>query len=480
MEMEGVLSSGIVERLCTRIEVESSDVDVLPTLLVLDRLCRGFRSHVDSEQHSKSKEDKFSLTRRCGFALARIEQGILTLEKAVGGKMDCDEKTQNIQKEVGGMIVRHFRSSNHSSKTEIGAIGIDLAAERREMEAEREKMRQSEEERQREFSRKMREMEDMKKMHEKWIEEGRQREEEKENEERKREEERKRQEEEERRRNVKEGIAAIEVFQQDEFALTGNVLTKISITIRHLLSHSFGAVVVRFTFIIRAINDSFHFGLISTALTEEIMKEQDLFISLRGGAGWNCYSDFCYLVQNKKASHNKSACKAGMIGQRVVMEADGREGIRTLKLSQDGETQPVFFSNIPVPFRFVIHPFWQENSVEIVSTEVLREPSMVGGNSKEWSGGLNCSRGFRIGQIAALQSPRLARALQQQRRRSAGRVDGDNEENLPSDRDGSCERNDREGGICLLDKEADIRLDLLLYKFRSALRNLADDAEVLD
>ncbi|KAK2940217.1 hypothetical protein BLNAU_18687 [Blattamonas nauphoetae] len=101
-------------------------------------------------------------------------------------------------------------------------------------------------------------------------------------------------------------------------------------------------------------------------------------------------------------------------------------------------------------------------------------------NSKEWSGGLNCSRGFRIGQIAALQSPRLARALQQQRRRSAGRVDGDNEENLPSDRDGSCERNDREGGICLLDKEADIRLDLLLYKFRSALRNLADDAEVLD
>ncbi|KAK2944179.1 hypothetical protein BLNAU_20926 [Blattamonas nauphoetae] len=72
----------------------------------------------------------------------------------------------------------------------------------------------------------------------------------------------------------------------------------------------------------------------------------------------------------------------GGVGQRVVMEADGREGKRTLKLSQDGETQPVFFSNIPVPFRFIVHPYDGGNSVEIVSTEVLREPSMVGGNSK--------------------------------------------------------------------------------------------------
>ncbi|KAK2944592.1 hypothetical protein BLNAU_20499 [Blattamonas nauphoetae] len=74
------------------------------------------------------------------------------------------------------------------------------------------------------------------------------------------------------------------------------------------------------------------------------------------------------------------ACKAVAAGQRVVMEADGREGKRTLKLSQDGETQPVFFSNIPVPFRFVIQMYFTRNSVEIVSSEVLQEASMVGGS----------------------------------------------------------------------------------------------------
>ncbi|KAK2944174.1 hypothetical protein BLNAU_20921 [Blattamonas nauphoetae] len=106
------------------------------------------------------------------------------------------------------------------------------------------------------------------------------------------------------------------------------------------------------------------------------------FMSLEGGAGWDCYSDYRFSQQNGKQTHNGSACKAGGVGQRVVMEADGREGKRTLKLSQDGETQPVFFSNIPVPFRFIVHPYDGGNSVEIVSTEVLREPSMVGGNSK--------------------------------------------------------------------------------------------------
>ncbi|KAK2952885.1 putative ubiquitin-like-conjugating enzyme ATG3 [Blattamonas nauphoetae] len=167
-EVEGVLSSGIVERLCTQIEAESSDVDVLTTLLVLDRLCRGLRSHIDNEQHSKStsqkneeqEDDKLSLTRRCGFALARIEKAVLMLEKRVGGKMDGDETTQNILKEVGGIMVRHFRSSIHSSKKQIGAIEIDLAAERRDMEAERETAKKAEEERQKEYVRKTRAMEE--------------------------------------------------------------------------------------------------------------------------------------------------------------------------------------------------------------------------------------------------------------------------------------------------------------------------------
>ncbi|KAK2943198.1 hypothetical protein BLNAU_21878 [Blattamonas nauphoetae] len=408
--VEGVLGSGIVETLCTRIESEdesekeSGSVDVLPTLVVLDQLCSGLRSHIDNEQHSKSinkkneewKEDSFSLTRRCGFALARIEKAVLMLEKRVGGKMDCDSKTRTIQKEVGGMIVRHFRSSIQSCEKEIGSIGIDLAAVRREMEQEREKAkremddkmrqmemrekeremasRRAEEERQREFTRKMREMEEMKRMNEKWIEKGRQQEE-KENEERKREEE-------VRRKNVKKGAAAIEVFQLGKVTLAGNVFTQTKGGNFCLLPHSFGAVVVRITFIIRAICHTYYFGLISTDLTEQVKTGQKTFMEMKGGAGWNCYSNYRFSEQNDQRSHSKSACKAGAVGQRVVMEADGREGKRTLKLSQDGETQPVFFSNIPVPFRFVVLPYFEGNSVEIVSTEVLREPSMVGGSDE--------------------------------------------------------------------------------------------------
>ncbi|KAK2943202.1 hypothetical protein BLNAU_21882 [Blattamonas nauphoetae] len=123
------------------------------------------------------------------------------------------------------------------------------------------------------------------------------------------------------------------------------------------------------------------FGLISTDLTEQAKTEQKWFLSMKGGAGWNCDSSCRFSRQNGSLSHSGSACKAGSVGQRVVMEADGREGKRTLKLSQDGETQPVFFSNIPVPFRFIVLPHSEGNSAEIVSTEVLREPSMVGGTT---------------------------------------------------------------------------------------------------
>ncbi|KAK2956543.1 hypothetical protein BLNAU_8383 [Blattamonas nauphoetae] len=406
MEMEGVLSSGIVERLCTRIETESGADDLLPTLLVLDRLCSGLQSHHGNEHLSDSAEDSFSLLRRCGFALSRIEQGILTLEKRVGGPIDCDEKMWNIQQQVGGMIVRHFRSSIHSTKKEIGSIGIDLAAVRREMEGEREKERKeremekrememreneremaakkAEEERQREFARKTRELDEMKRMNERLIEKGHQQEE-KENEERKREEEQKKKEEEEeeekRRRNVKEGAAAIEVFQQDNFTLSGNVFTRTGEGWKTLLSHSFGAVVVRITFIIRSVGNHFFPGLITPDLTEQAKTYTNGVIgNLKGATGWVLHQSDLSVFHDGKLSHSGSACKVAAVGQRVVMEADGREGKRTLKLSQDGETQPVFFSNIPVPFRFGIQMYYTGSSVEIVSSEVLKEPAMVGGS----------------------------------------------------------------------------------------------------
>ncbi|KAK2947545.1 hypothetical protein BLNAU_17511 [Blattamonas nauphoetae] len=291
IEVEGVLSSGIVERLCTRIESESSEVDHLPTIVVLDRLCCGLKEVIETEkskttdQDTETKDDLFSRTRRCGFALSRIEKAVLTLGRALSSEQGQtrNEKIQTLQKEVGEIILRHFFSSIPTpSQKEIGEIGIDLAAvrreieqerekakremdkqikqmetemerlrqerekEKREMESEREKEKESariaEEKRKREFASKMREMEKMKKMNEELIEEGRQRKEEK-----KREEERKRVEEEERRRNVKEGAAAIEVFVRDKFTFAGNVFTKSVNDYSSLFSISFGPVIVRIT-----------------------------------------------------------------------------------------------------------------------------------------------------------------------------------------------------------------------------------------
>ncbi|KAK2947584.1 hypothetical protein BLNAU_17489 [Blattamonas nauphoetae] len=412
--LSGVLSSVIVVMVTSvsegRPQLRS---DLIPSLLALSS-----HSKSTDKKNEEWKEDSFSLTRRCGFALSRIEKAVLTFGQSLENDQN-DENTRKVQNEAGGIVFRHFRSSIQSpSEKEIGSIGIDLASVRREMEQERErvkremddKMKQmeterekekkeietereiqrkerekeketakkAEEERQREFSRKMREMEEM---NEKWIEEGRQREEEKKREEeRKRGEERKRQEEEERRRNVKEGAAAIEVFQQDKFTLAGSVFTKTGTSNHHLLSHSFGAVVVRITFIIRSIGGEFHFGLLSTDLTERVKTAECWFRLEKGGAGWCFHSKYLDSKQNSKESHKGSACKLGVVGQRVVMEADGRGGKRTLKLSQDGETQPVFFTNIPVPFRFTIQMLSTGCSVEIVSSEVLEEPSMVGGS----------------------------------------------------------------------------------------------------
>ncbi|KAK2942861.1 hypothetical protein BLNAU_22222 [Blattamonas nauphoetae] len=122
--------------------------------------------------------------------------------------------------------------------------------------------------------------------------------------------------------------------------------------------------------------------LLSSSLGNEALT--DYFPKLKGGAGWDLYPFNRYAIQNMKVTNQGSACLRGREGQRVVLEADGREGKRKLKLSQDGETQPTFFTNIPVPFRFAVQTYktryqYYIESVEIESIEVVSSPQMVGG-----------------------------------------------------------------------------------------------------
>ncbi|KAK2949756.1 hypothetical protein BLNAU_15330 [Blattamonas nauphoetae] len=174
------------------------------------------------------------------------------------------------------------------------------------------------------------------------------------------------------------GAVVIELFKQRRWKVSGNLFTKGRGDGVSLVSFEFGAEVARMSLTIRkGPNDSFIVGIISSHLSNKALT--DTFTYLTGGAGWDLYPNSRDAKQNSKRANRQSACLGGREGQRVVLEADGREGKRTLKLSQDGETQPVFFTNIPVPFRFAVYMWRGHDAVEIQSAEVVSSPQMVGG-----------------------------------------------------------------------------------------------------
>ncbi|KAK2942284.1 putative Mitogen-activated protein kinase kinase kinase 1 [Blattamonas nauphoetae] len=174
------------------------------------------------------------------------------------------------------------------------------------------------------------------------------------------------------------GAAAIELFDRRQWTVYGNVFTKSETSQASLISFEFEAEVARLSLTIRKeLRDTFGVGIISSYLSNKALTTY--FPDLKGGAGWELYPNLRFAKQNEKVTNRRSACLGGRAGQRVVLEADGREGKRTLKLSQDGTTQPVFFTNIPVPFRFAVKIWNLYNAVEIESVSVVSSPQMVGG-----------------------------------------------------------------------------------------------------
>ncbi|KAK2944273.1 hypothetical protein BLNAU_20808 [Blattamonas nauphoetae] len=149
-----------------------------------------------------------------------------------------------------------------------------------------------------------------------------------------------------------------------------------------LFSFSFGNVVARFTFTFRRIASHNYFGIVADSKIGRLCKGGH-FTYLLGGAGWDVFERCRDALQNGKDYSEGSACAAGKEGPRVVLEADGRDGKRTLRLSQDGQTQPTFFSSIPVPFRFaIILGGSNRDSVSIDSVEELTEPTLTGGTTE--------------------------------------------------------------------------------------------------
>ncbi|KAK2947598.1 hypothetical protein BLNAU_17503 [Blattamonas nauphoetae] len=69
-------------------------------------------------------------------------------------------------------------------------------------------------------------------------------------------------------------------------------------------------------------------GIIASA-QDWIAKGGSAFVDNVGGAGWNVKSVNRDACQDGKKTEKGSACAAGNAGQRVVLEADGRDETRT-------------------------------------------------------------------------------------------------------------------------------------------------------
>ncbi|KAK2948325.1 hypothetical protein BLNAU_16774 [Blattamonas nauphoetae] len=418
--MDGVLNSGVVERVCDRVCSEKNRKVVIGMVRVLDSLCFGMKKQIrllrkgergrrdereeggqegelrkeeNERDRGVGEEDEwsgseFSLMSRCLSGLGLIEE---TLGRVLRGLMEEDEEEdkewidngeegrwegngnedekerRELEEKVGGMIVRHFGRSVSQRMGKIGVIGIDIGKERfwmkkREEDRNREneeklkreldEMRRKEEERRSEHKQTQAELKRQFEQNKAKIELGEefQRLKQEEDIQRKRREEeaeRKRIEEEEemeRKRQSKTGAAAIEWFDKSAFTLSGSVFTLNSTNSRNLLSAEFGPVVVRYSFIVRTVSSCFRFGVASVDQTGQLQNHAH-FPYLPHTAGWCCHCRKC--IQNSNRTNESSACESGVSGQRVVLEADGREGKRTLKLSQNGQTQPTFNSNIP-------------------------------------------------------------------------------------------------------------------------------------
>ncbi|KAK2944432.1 hypothetical protein BLNAU_20636 [Blattamonas nauphoetae] len=409
-EVEGVLSGGVVESVCVRVVSAERREEQVAELGVLDGLCSGLRRFVrergrESEEgvgrgQKKEEENEFSIVSRCSSALNLIEMTLGQVWGRVSASGEDEEESEREEEgkrkladAVGGMLLTHFPHTLQQPAKEVGVIGLDLGKERKlmeeredtrrkEAEAKERKMveeaERKEKEREAEFARRMAEVnermtevnqhfEDNKKLIERAKEVER--------EERRKEEE----EENERRRKCKEGAAAIEWPNPSHFSVSGSVFTrKTDSGYKCILTPEFGKEVVRLTFVLEQVNNCIDAGLFSSAQTKTV-KDGKRNLTLIDGAGWDLY---CQYTSRTNIHSSYTDLPKGASGHRIVVEADGRDGKRTLRLSQNGTMQSSFFSNIPVPFRFAVNVFKQNDAVSIEKLEVLKEPQMVGGTNE--------------------------------------------------------------------------------------------------
>ncbi|KAK2942938.1 hypothetical protein BLNAU_22149 [Blattamonas nauphoetae] len=178
----------------------------------------------------------------------------------------------------------------------------------------------------------------------------------------------------------KTGADAIELFDEDFIIKTGNTFTlrqrpenkQTNFIPKTLFSPLISSDVAQLSFTITHSYREYFIGAVSAHLVYT-GTQIDIFIEEHGTATWG--QDY---TPPAPAQANAAPPPQRQTIQ-VVLEADCRDGKRTIKLLDDGAVISAFFTNLPLPFRFAITLRHPSVSVTTHSLTFTTKPTLKGG-----------------------------------------------------------------------------------------------------
>ncbi|KAK2951646.1 hypothetical protein BLNAU_13385 [Blattamonas nauphoetae] len=180
----------------------------------------------------------------------------------------------------------------------------------------------------------------------------------------------------------KTGADAIEIFDEDFIIKTGNTFTlrerpeneKTNFIPKTLFSPIISSDVTQLSFTITFSDGGYRFGAVSPHLLDT-GTQNDIWDEPNGRACWGKNSTPPAPAQANGAPHPRYT-------RQAVLEADCRDGRRTLKILDDGTVYSAFYTNLPLPFRFAINLHHPSVSVTIRTLSFTAKPTLKGGENE--------------------------------------------------------------------------------------------------
>ncbi|KAK2961623.1 hypothetical protein BLNAU_3421 [Blattamonas nauphoetae] len=180
----------------------------------------------------------------------------------------------------------------------------------------------------------------------------------------------------------KTGADAVEIFDEDFIIKTGNTFTlrerpeneKTNFIPKTLFSPIITSDVAQLSFTITHSSFGFRFGAVSAHLVDT-GTQNDIWDEGHGIATWRRnYEPPAVLQANAAPPQQKT--------KQIVLEADCREGRRTLKSLEHVTVHSSIFSNLSLPIRFAINLRHPSVSITIHSLSFTAKPTLKGGTKE--------------------------------------------------------------------------------------------------